>query len=153
MRPAAIIAAGVLVLVLVPIVTIDLRERRIPNALNALLAASGLAFRAALAPGWAALLPALVAPLAVTATFLTLIAAMKWLRRPGTLGMGDVKFLAAAGIWVGFVGTTWVFVVASLLALAFTVARAPWRKPDFRAALPFSPFLAAGLGLVFAATV
>ncbi|HWK35009.1 A24 family peptidase, partial [Sphingomonas sp.] len=106
-------------------------------------------FRAISAPSWSAWLHALVPPLAVIALFLTLIAVMKWLRRPGTLGMGDVKFLAAASIWVGFVGSTGVFVVASLLALAFTVARAPWRTPDFRAALPFSPFLAAGLALVF----
>jgi leader peptidase (prepilin peptidase)/N-methyltransferase len=152
MTPIEIIAAGVLVLILTPIIVIDVRERRIPNGLNALLAATGLGFRAVTASSWSALLSSLVAPLAVLAMFLALIAAMKWLRRPGTLGLGDVKFLAAASIWVGFVGSTLVFVVASLLALAFTLACAPWRKLNLRAAIPFSPFLALSLALIFVTT-
>ncbi|MCP3731142.1 hypothetical protein M9978_11955 [Sphingomonas sp. MG17] len=74
---------------------------------------------------------------------------MKLLKRHGTLGLGDVKFLAAASIWVGFVGATLLFVLASLLALGFTLASAPWRKLDFKAAIPFAPFLAVSLALVF----
>ncbi len=151
MTPVEIIAAGVLVLLLVPIIVVDLRDRRIPNGLNVALAATGVAFRAVAAPTWWAVASSLIAPIAVIALFLALIGLMKLLRRPGTLGLGDVKFLAAASVWVGFVGTTLVFVLASLLALGFTLARAPWRRPDFRAAIPFAPFLAVSLGLVFVA--
>ena len=151
MTPIQIIAAGVLILILVPIIAIDIRERRIPNSLNALLAITGLAFRAIGAPSVSALLASLIPPIAILLLFLGLIATMKLLKRPGTLGLGDVKFLAAASIWVGFVGSTLVFVLASVLALAFTLARAPWRQLDLRAAIPFSPFLAASLALIFAA--
>jgi len=149
MTPADIVALGALVLLLVPIIAIDLRERRIPNLLNAALAVVGIIFQLATAPTWRAAAASLIAPVAIIAVFLALIFAMKLLRRPGTLGLGDVKFLAAASIWVGFVGSTLVFVVASLLALAFTLARAPWRTLDLRAAIPFSPFLAVSLALVF----
>ena len=151
MTAVRIIALGVLVLLLLPIIAVDIRERRIPNGLNALLAVVGLAFQFATAPTWRAALTGLIAPLAIILVFLLLILAMKLMKRPGTLGLGDVKFLAAASIWVGFVGSTAVFVLASLLALGFTLARAPWQTLDMRAAIPFSPFLAVGLMLVFAA--
>lgn len=151
MTPVQIIAAGILILILVPIIAIDVRERRIPNWLNAVLAAAGLAFRAAGAPSLSALFASLIPPIAIILLFLGLITLMKLLKRPGTLGLGDIKFLAAASIWVGFVGSTLVFVLASLLALAYTLARAPWQRLDLRAAIPFSPFLAASLALIFAA--
>ena len=153
MTPTTLIAAGVLMLILLPIIVIDLQERRIPNVLNALLAAAGLVFDAVTAPSLAALLRGLGAAVAIVLLFVGLIALMRLLKRPGTLGLGDVKFLGAAGIWVGFVGSTLVFVVASLLALAFTVTRAPWRKLDLKAPIPFSPFLAVGLALIFAISV
>jgi leader peptidase (prepilin peptidase)/N-methyltransferase len=149
MSAIEIIAAGLLILLLVPITLFDLRMRRIPNSLNVMLAATGLGFRLLTAPGWQAMLGSLLAPIAIIAMFLTLIGVMKLLRRRGTLGLGDVKFLAAASIWVGFVGTTLVFVFASLLALLFTLARAPWRRLDFKAAIPFGPFLAISLALIF----
>jgi leader peptidase (prepilin peptidase)/N-methyltransferase len=152
MTPAAIIFVGILILLLVPIVAIDLRERRIPNALNAALAVAGLVFQAVTAASYAALPRAIAEAAAIIVLFLGLIGLMRLLKRPGTLGLGDIKFLAAAGIWVGFIGSTIVFVAASLLALGFTLARAPWRTLDLRAAIPFGPFLAVSLAIVFVAS-
>jgi leader peptidase (prepilin peptidase)/N-methyltransferase len=149
MSSTSLIALGVLLLILIPIVRSDLHQRRIPNSLNALLAAAGLTVQAVTAPSVRVLLAGLIAPIAVTALFLLLILVMKMLRRRGTLGLGDVKFLAAASLWVGFVGSTMLFVVASLLALLFVLARTPWRPLDLRAAIPFAPFLSAGLLLVY----
>lgn len=149
MPATTLIALGVLLLILIPIVRSDLRERRIPNALNALLAIAGLALQCFTAPSFSAVLIGLIAPVAVIGLFLGVIALMKLLRRPGTLGLGDVKFLAAASLWVGFIGSTAVFVVASLLSLMFVLIRMPWRKVDLRSAIPFAPFLAAGLVLIY----
>lgn len=146
------ITMGVLILILIPIIAIDVRQRRIPNSLNIALAAAGIIFQVAVATSYSSVLIGLIAPVAIIALFLGLIALMRLLKRPGTLGLGDVKFLAAASIWVGFVGSTLVFVIASLLALGYTLARAPWQKLDLRAAIPFSPFLAVSLALIFAAT-
>jgi leader peptidase (prepilin peptidase)/N-methyltransferase len=143
------IAFGVLLLILIPIVHSDLRARRIPNLLNALLAVAGLVLSAFTASGLRAFLLGLIAPVAILVVFLGLIALMKLLRRPGTLGLGDVKFLAAASLWVGFLGSTMVFIVASLLSVVFVLARAPWRPVNLRGAIPFAPFLAAGLLVVY----
>ena len=152
MTPAAIIFVGILILLLIPIVVIDLRERRIPNALNAGLAVAGLGFQAVTATSYVALPRALAAGAAIIVLFLGLIGLMRILKRPGTLGLGDIKFLAAAGIWVGFVGSTIVFVAASLLAVGYTLIRGRWRTIDLRAAIPFGPFLAVSLALVFVAS-
>ena len=150
MSSIKLIAVGVLVLILIPIVIIDLRERRIPNYLNLILAGTGLLAQSVTATSFRAVLMGLIAPVAIAALFLGVIALMKLLRRPGTLGLGDVKFLAAASLWVGFVGSTLVFVVASVLALGFVIARAPWSRLDFKRAIAFGPFLAASLLLTFA---
>ena len=149
MSSIKLIAVGVLLLLLIPVVVIDLRERRIPNWLNAALAATGLLAQSLVADSFRDVLAALIAPAAIIALFLGIIAVMKLLRHPGTLGLGDVKFLAAASLWVGFVGSTVVFVLASLLALGFMVVRAPWRSLDFKQAIAFGPFLAASLLLIF----
>lgn len=143
------VAGAMLVALLVPITLFDLSVRRIPNSLNAMLGITGLGFRLVTAPDWRAVAWSLVAPVAIIAMLMALMAVIKLMRRRGTLGLGDVKFLAAASIWVGFVGTTLVFVLASLLALSFTLARAPWRRLDFRAAIPFGPFLAISLAATF----
>lgn len=150
MSPITMIALGVLLLILVPIAIIDLRERRIPNSLNLALAATGVLAQSLTATSFRQVLGALIAPVAIAAVFLAVIALMKMLRRPGTLGLGDVKFLAAASLWVGFVGSTVVFVLASLLALGFVVIRAPWHRLDFKRAIAFGPFLAVSLLLIFA---
>jgi leader peptidase (prepilin peptidase)/N-methyltransferase len=149
MSATSFIALGVLLLILIPIVHFDLQERRIPNALNVLLATAGFLFQTISASSVRAALIGLVAPVAIIALFLGLIAIMKLLRRQGTLGLGDVKFLAAASLWVGFIGSTAVFVIASLFSVGFIVARSPWRRLDLRGAIPFAPFLAAGLLVVY----
>jgi leader peptidase (prepilin peptidase)/N-methyltransferase len=62
------------------------------------------------------------------------------------LGLGDVKFLAAAGIWVGFPGIAMVILVAAVGAL---VAAGGLRLAGYtltrQTSLPFGPFLAMGL--------
>jgi len=152
MSAIELIAAGILILILLPIAVIDARERRIPNWLNAVLALAGLGFLATTAPTSMAVLRGLIAPIAIVALFLGLIGVMKLLRRPGTLGLGDVKFLAASSLWIGFVGSTLLFVIASLLLVAVTVGGARWRKLDLKAAIPFGPFLAVSLAVIFLST-
>lgn len=150
---------GLLAALLVPAVMIDLRERRIPNWSVLAIASLGL-LRAALAaairhdtPLYAAALRAaaggaLIALLnAVFATML--IAAAAWLLRTlsagARIGMGDLKFLVAAAIWLGWDGSILVLGLASLLALLAALAEAPWRGLDLRRVRPFAPMLAASM--------
>lgn len=62
------------------------------------------------------------------------------------LGMGDVKFMAAAGAWVGALSLPWVLLIASLAALSYVaIASAIQKGFDATARLAFGPFLAFGL--------
>ena len=58
--------------------------------------------------------------------------------------------IAVAGAWVGWQGLPLVLLAGSVAALAVVAAMA-WRRGslDWQAPLPFGPFLAAGLWLVF----
>jgi Type II secretory pathway, prepilin signal peptidase PulO and related peptidases len=140
-----LIGAGVLVLLLTPIVASDLAARRIPNGWNLALGLSGLGLQLVQQPAWRTLGHAVAAALAAAALLYGLIWTLKALKRPAGLGLGDVKFLIAASQWVGFVGVAWVFVAASLLAIVAALVVAPWRGLDLKRQMPFAPALAAAL--------
>lgn len=120
----------VLGLLLAAVVT-DLRSRRIPNALVAYGMLLGLSFHV-LAPAGQDIVPGsesglfagLLGGLVGMAVFLPLHA----LR---TLGAGDVKLLAMAGIWLGaeavLQAALWTLVAGGLLGLAWAVAGGQWR--------------------------
>jgi leader peptidase (prepilin peptidase)/N-methyltransferase len=62
------------------------------------------------------------------------------------LGLGDVKFLAAAGIWVGVAGLPMLLLVAALTALAcVAVMQLTGRQLTAQTSMSFGPFLAIGL--------
>jgi leader peptidase (prepilin peptidase)/N-methyltransferase len=149
MEGRELLLGGLLVLLLTPIVATDVAERRIPNVWVIALGAAGLAGRLWLSPRWTTLGYGLLAAALTAGLFLALISVMRLLKRPGTLGMGDVKFMIAASLWVGFLGGAGVFVAASLLALAWALAISPWRKLDLTQPLAFAPALSAALLGVF----
>jgi leader peptidase (prepilin peptidase)/N-methyltransferase len=60
------------------------------------------------------------------------------------LGLGDVKFLAAAGIWVGVMGLPMLLQVLTALACA-AVLRLSGRQLTAQTSMSFGPFLAIGL--------
>mgnify|MGYP001556168949 FL=1 len=136
---------GLLGLLLVPVAVIDARERRIPNLLNALLAVLGLAHAWALGQSWHAISLALTnAAIAVA-----LLGGSAWIMRlispRARIGLGDLKFLAAASLWVGWDGSIAVLFLASLLATAMTLALAPWQGLNLGRMRPFGPMLAVGM--------
>ena len=62
------------------------------------------------------------------------------------LGLGDVKFLAAAGIWVGVAGLPVLLLVAAPTALACAaVMQLTGRQLTAQTSMSFGPFLAIGL--------
>jgi leader peptidase (prepilin peptidase)/N-methyltransferase len=66
--------------------------------------------------------------------------------------LGDVKFLAAAGIWIGIAGLPILLLIATLTALAAAgIMQLAGRDMTRRTSLPFGPFLAIGLLLALAA--
>jgi leader peptidase (prepilin peptidase)/N-methyltransferase len=111
--------------------------------LNLLLAATGLAHAFVLArPG-----PLDAGLGAVAGGLVLLVVALlfRYLRGRDGLGMGDQKFAAAAGLWIGWQAVPLMLLVASVSALSFVAAKALWRRQiDLAAPLPFGPFLCLG---------
>ncbi|MEU3858954.1 A24 family peptidase [Streptomyces sp. NPDC028722] len=125
---------------------VDLRVRRLPDPLTLPLAAAALALL-----GLAALLPehaghwptALYGALALGAGYCAL-----YLVNPAGMGFGDVKLAVGAGAvlgWYGWptvlLGTFAGFLLGALYGGALVLAR----RADRRTAVPFGPFLLAGV--------
>lgn len=149
MPPLDLVFLGVLIGLLAPLAVIDLRERRIPNALNLLLAVSGAAWIAARLRNPEAVGAALVES-AIAAVLLALVCiAVRAASKRAHIGWGDVKFLAAASFWTGLQGAFVMLLLASVLVILTALFRLLlWRRPS-APTLPFGPMLAAALATVF----
>lgn len=128
---------------------IDIRTLRIPDALNALIVALGLAAT------WALQRPLSAALIGVAAGYAFLFAAnfaYRTARGRDGIGLGDAKLLAGAGAWLGWSGLPFVVLFGSALGLAFVAAlRLGGRSLGRQDALAFGPFLCAGAFVVWLA--
>jgi leader peptidase (prepilin peptidase)/N-methyltransferase len=136
-----------LIAILTALAVIDACKMILPDQLNLLLAVIGVGQSLALhEPG---MLDAAFGALIGTALLTLVLLLFRRFRGIEGLGMGDLKFVAAAGLWTGWKGIPLLLLIASASALAFVVLRAALeRKFDRHAALPFGPFL--GIGTVCA---
>jgi leader peptidase (prepilin peptidase)/N-methyltransferase len=136
-----------LIFVLMLIAVIDARRGIIPDWSNALILFAGLA-GAALGHG-PSLKHALFSVACTLIVFLALRAAFFHWRGQAALGMGDVKFLAAAAAWTGIPGLPPLVLVASLSGLLYLLARALLGVcVTNHTRLAFGPHLALGLGFM-----
>lgn len=96
-----LICAVIALITLVALTIIDFRTWLLPDKLNLVLALSGLGFHAA--TGFTFLSPAALAIGAATGggILLAVRTAGNYYYKQDTLGLGDVKLLAAAGVWLG----------------------------------------------------
>jgi leader peptidase (prepilin peptidase) / N-methyltransferase len=136
-----------LLALLVLISITDVRLGIIPNWMNAAIAGTGL-LKSYLNIGPSLLECALAAllSLCVFASLRYLFA--YWRGYPG-LGMGDVKFIGAASIWIGFVGLPMMILIASVSGLTLVLLRNLVGYPTSQTTrLPFGPHLAVGLATV-----
>ncbi|MGO9171666.1 MAG: prepilin peptidase [Rhodomicrobium sp.] len=72
-------------------------------------------------------------------------------RRKDGLGLGDIKLLAAAGIWLPVLSSFYAIAAASIAALVLTVAITVWRAGTVALthSLPFAVFLAPAFWLLW----
>lgn len=140
---AEIAATALLGAALAALAVIDARTFRLPDPLTLPLIAAGL--------GWSAwrgelLLSALGAAMGYLA-FVGLEIAYRRLRGRDGLGRGDAKLLAAGGAWCGAAMLPVIVLFASLAGLIFVLALRLIARREMNAetALPFGPFLAAGV--------
>ena len=126
---------------------IDIRDGIIPDWLNLAIAALGLA-KITLAADLSTALEALGEGIAIGAVFWLLRRLYFAYRGIQGLGLGDVKFLAAAGIWVGIAGIPIVLLIGTVTALVCAgVVQLSGRALTAQTSLSFGPFLAGGLVL------
>jgi leader peptidase (prepilin peptidase)/N-methyltransferase len=124
---------------------IDIHRGIIPNGLNLLIGGLGL-LKAAIAGGAMAGIQAGCEGAAIGLIFWLLRRLYFTLRKTQGLGLGDVKFLAAAGPWIGIAGLPSLLLIATLTALAAAGSlQLAGRDMTRRTSLPFGPFLAIGL--------
>ena len=133
---------------LVVLSAIDWLTLRLPDLITLPLLALGLALAAARSPGdlvWHAGSALAGAACLYAAANLH----RHWRGRDG-LGLGDVKLFAAAGVWVGANGLPSVLLIACLAALAAVLCwQARGRTVGPQTAIPFGPFIALGLWVVW----
>lgn len=124
---------------------IDIRRGIIPNGLNLVIAGVGL-LKVATAGSAMAGIEAVCEGATIGLIFWLLRRLYFSLRKTQGLGLGDVKFLAAAGPWIGIAGLPTLLLIATLTALAAagSLQLAGWDMTR-RTSLPFGPFLAIGL--------
>lgn len=129
---------------------IDIRDGIIPDWLNLAIAALGLV-KIAVASNSSAAIEAVGEGVVIGGAFWLLRRLYFSFRGVQGLGLGDVKFLGAAGIWVGIAGIPLVLLVATMTALACVgIMQLSGRALTGQTSLSFGPFLAVGLLLTSA---
>ncbi|TPI71944.1 prepilin peptidase [Mesorhizobium sp. B2-8-9] len=144
-----LIAGLILTAILVAIALIDLGRQIIPDALNAALAVSGFCFQLVTQRADAPMQVFIAA--STLAVFWALRRGHFLLTRRIGLGLGDVKMLAAAALWINPLLLPVLLFIASAGALLFVGGQVVTTGPAAaRARVPFGPFIALGLGCSWA---
>jgi leader peptidase (prepilin peptidase) / N-methyltransferase len=142
---AASLSFGLLCLLCAALAWIDIRHGIIPDWLNLMVAGLGL-IRIMTIGDPSTALQAIGEGAAIGVLFWLLRRLYFAYRKVQGLGLGDVKFLGAAGIWVGVTGLPVLLLVATLTALAYAgITHLAGRSLTARTSLSFGPFLAIGL--------
>lgn len=145
----AYIPTLLLISILAPIAWIDARRQIIPDSLNLLLGFFGLLYAYA-DSGLDALPQRLLTAAGVTIFFLGLRKLYSMMRGETGLGLGDVKFLTAASLWLGILGLPWLVLFASISGLAWHIIMTIRSKPASPLLrLAFGPHLAVGFLLAW----
>ncbi len=140
-----VVSFGLLCLLCAVLAWIDIRYGIIPDWLNLTIAGLGLS-KAVIIGGPLAGLEAACEGAVVGAIFWLLRRLYFAFREVQGLGLGDVKFLAAAGIWSGIEGLPMLMLVGALTALTCAgITQLAGRPLSRQTSISFGPFLAIGL--------
>jgi leader peptidase (prepilin peptidase)/N-methyltransferase len=136
---------GLLCLLCIVVAWIDIRHGIIPDWLNLTIAGLGLS-KGVIIGGLPAGFEVVCEGAAIGAVFWLLRRLYFAVRQIQGLGLGDVKFLAASGIWIGVSGLPMLLLAATLTALACVgIGQLAGRPLSGQTSMSFGPFLAIGL--------
>ncbi len=132
---AALVA--LLVSVLIVITFIDLKHQIIPNGLVLIILISGIpaAFLSGLSP-WEH-----VIGFFAVSVLLLLVAFLS----KGGMGGGDIKLMAAAGLFLGWKLILLSLMIASIIGSIISIGLLVLKKADRKSMVPFGPFLSIGI--------
>jgi leader peptidase (prepilin peptidase)/N-methyltransferase len=140
-----VVSFALLCLLSLVLAWIDIRHGIIPDWLNLAIAGVGLCKVLMIAGPWAGVEAACEGAV-IAGTFWLLRRLYFAFRQIQGLGLGDVKFLGAAGIWIGIEGLPMLVLVAALTALVCAgLMQLAGRQLNVHTSLSFGPFLAIGL--------
>lgn len=154
MEPWSIACVALLAILLIALSVIDLRTGYLPDPLQIALAVTGLGVVLAGSPIGVSVTLAL-AGAAVNGGFFW---GLRWLvsRVKGreAMGFGDVKLVAAGGLWVGPFALPYIMAAGGILTLLGAVlVGLITRKAVWRGEMPLGPGLAAGILACFIAAL
>jgi leader peptidase (prepilin peptidase)/N-methyltransferase len=134
---------GCFVLAVIPIVIVDVREQRIPDALIIACALAICARRLIFSDGMS--LWFLIDP-CIGFGFLWVF----WFLSKGRIGLGDAKLSGLVALWVGMPGWIVSLFAASTLGIGYASIQIVRGRMDRSDRIPFAPFLAGGALVGFA---
>lgn len=138
------VAGGLFLLVMLGLLArTDWRTMRLPNALTWPLIAGGLLYNFVLSEDF---YPYLLGVFLGYGAFWLVEHIYRWVRKRDGLGRGDAKLMAAGGAWCGAVALPFIVFLGSAAALIYVLVL---RREDDIKRLPFGPFLAIGIGVVW----
>lgn len=133
---------------LIALAIIDWRAYRLPDYLTLPLIIAGLAHSYF---GAQDLRAGLVGAAAGYVIFVAIEMIYKALRGRDGLGRGDAKLLAAGGAWCSWTGLSFIVLIASGAALIMLLLPSLRKRASAENKLPFGPFLALGIAIVWMA--
>lgn len=146
--PDQMVPGFVLGSVLLLLTATDITHLVLPDRLTLPLIPAGIAVAAAVRPDQ--VYDSVIGALAGFCSLYLVACVYQRMRGRAGLGFGDVKLFAAAGAWVGWQELPTVMMIAAASGLAYAL----WLYGRFgagrlQAEIPFGPFLAAGLWIVW----
>lgn len=152
---AVTISMFVLAPLCVAIIDIDLHHKIIPDVLNTSIAALGVVVLSVAAFDDGSTVDFMIGHGAMAVLGALIYAGVSWALRAGMsallkrepMGLGDVKFFAAAGFWLGpgLERFAWFMLMAGMLGIVLAVI---WKKTSGEREFPFGPALVLGFLVV-----
>ena len=143
------LTAGFLIL-LVWLSWVDFKTGYLPDILQVGLALLGLLALLVGSPidvGWG---PAIIGAVGAAAVFYALRWAVSVYKKREAMGLGDVKLIANAGLWLGWWDIAYVMLAAGVVTLVGgMVAALITKKPVLQGEMPLGPGLALGMAVVY----
>ncbi len=155
LTPDARLVGAVLAFALAWAAAVDIDRFILPDLLTLGLVVLGLCL--ALASGIDAARPYILGTVLGYGSLASLAWIYRRVRGRNGLGMGDAKLLAAAGAWLGWAALPFVILIASLTCLisigllAAIQMRSTPKQPMLAAYIPFGPYLACAIFIVWLA--